>query len=57
MEAGDNLVRGAIGGAHSQLASKECTGLVWDAVAHKSVMLGYALQPELLILPSNLLVA
>ena len=52
-----NLVRGATGGAHSQLATKECTGHVWDVVVQESVKLGFALQPELPFMPSNLLVA
>ena len=32
VEAGDNLVRGAKGGALSQFATKESTGLVQDVV-------------------------
>ena len=32
MDAGDNLVRGATSGAHSQLATKEYAGLVCNKV-------------------------
>ena len=57
MEAGDNLVRGATGGAHSQPATEESSGPVRDVLVHKSVKLGSALQPELPVLPGNLSVA
>ena len=45
MEAGDNLIIGATGGAHSKPATEESTGLVWDVVVQESIKLGSALQP------------
>ena len=40
MGAGDNLVRGATGSAHSQPATKESSGLVQNEMVHQSVKLG-----------------
>ena len=57
MGAGDNLVRGATGGAHSQPASEESSGSLQKAMVHQSVKLGSKMQPELPVLPGNLSVA
>ena len=37
MGAGDNLVRDATGGVHSQPATKQCSGLVQDIVVLENV--------------------
>ena len=57
MEAGDNLVKGATGGAHSQLATEEGSGPLRKVMVHQIVKLGSKMQPEPPVLPSNLLVA
>ena len=45
MKAGDNLVRGATSGTHSQPATEESTGCVREAMVQESIKLGSALQP------------
>ena len=53
MGAGDNLVRDATGGIHSQPATEQSSGLKPEAVMLENIKQGYILQPK----PSNLPVA
>ena len=57
MGAGDNLVRDATGGVHSQPATKQDSGLKPEAVMLENIKLGSDLQPKPSVLPGSLLVA